>query len=86
MVEFCKECNGMMRPSEKNGKKVLECNSCGKLMPINENISKSYIFTTKIDHPTGTEFKNATKMNNWKKNLREKRRFFKRQKKLKKKQ
>jgi len=82
MVEFCKECNGMMFPSEKNGKTVLECKSCGEMIMINDNMSQSYVLTTKIDHPVGTEFKNANKMNNWKKNLREKRIFFKRQKKL----
>jgi DNA-directed RNA polymerase subunit M/transcription elongation factor TFIIS len=81
MVEFCKECGAMMLPAEKNGKKVLECNSCGSTKLLSDEITNSYVFTTKIDHPKGTEFKNTLEIKKWKKKLKERRKFLsKRQK------
>lgn len=78
MVEFCEECGAMMLPAEKNGKKVLECNSCGLIKPLSDDITNSYVFTTKIDHPKGIEFKSTLEIKNWKKKMKERRKFLKR--------
>ncbi|MFX1297397.1 MAG: hypothetical protein ACFFD2_21395 [Promethearchaeota archaeon] len=68
MVEFCKDCGGMMLPSRDKNEKVLICNLCGKREPLNADIIESYRYTKEIDHPFGEEFKNLEKMKNWKNN------------------
>jgi len=72
MVEFCENCGSMMLPSKKNNNKVLACNSCGKIKPLEKDLMKSYKFITEIQHPPGEEFKNLEKMKDWKKMIKSK--------------
>ncbi|MFW9988701.1 MAG: hypothetical protein ACFFC3_08610 [Candidatus Odinarchaeota archaeon] len=65
MVEFCEKCGGLLRPSKENNKNLLICNSCGKELPLLDEIKDSYISTKEIYHPPGEEFKNLEKMRNW---------------------
>ncbi|MFW9819940.1 MAG: hypothetical protein ACFFE5_10045, partial [Candidatus Thorarchaeota archaeon] len=53
-------------PSKNIKVKNLECNSCGKILPLEDDIEDSYIFTKEIHHPPGEEFKNLEKMEIWK--------------------
>jgi len=55
-----------MLPSKYNGRNVLKCNLCGRIKQLNDELIDSYKFTTKIEHPKGSEFKNLEKMKNWK--------------------
>lgn len=68
MVEFCKNCEGMMIPSKGRDENFLVCNSCGETKPLEKKDIESYKFHTEIYHPPGEEFKNLEKMKNWKKN------------------
>jgi DNA-directed RNA polymerase subunit M/transcription elongation factor TFIIS len=67
MVEFCKDCGGMMLPSKDKNRSILKCNSCGHIKPIKQQVIQSYKFNTEIHHPPGEEFKNLKKMKDWKK-------------------
>lgn len=65
MVEFCDKCEGMMLPFKKSDKNLLKCNFCGNVKPLKKELIESYTFTKTIEHPIGTEFKNLSKMENW---------------------
>ncbi|MFX1504322.1 MAG: hypothetical protein ACFFDH_25405 [Promethearchaeota archaeon] len=65
MVEFCKKCGGLLRPSKENDEKILICNSCGVKLQLQDDIKDSYILTKEIYHPPGEEFKNLENMRNW---------------------
>ena len=65
MFEFCENCGGLLIPSKDENKKILICNSCGEIFPLEDDIEDSYIFTKEIHHPPGKEFKNLQKMENW---------------------
>lgn len=67
MVEFCDNCGSILMPSKHKGKKVLVCNLCNKIIPLDEDLKDSYIFSEEIEHPEGEEFKNLIKMKNWRK-------------------
>ncbi|MFX0040396.1 MAG: hypothetical protein ACFFCY_13600 [Promethearchaeota archaeon] len=69
MVEFCKNCGGMMLPSKNKIEKVLVCNLCGQSKPLEEDLIQCYKFNTEIYHPPGEEFKNLEKMKDWKKEM-----------------
>ena len=56
----------MMRPSKEENQNILVCNSCGKFMPLEDEMIDSYRFRKEIYHPPGEEFKNLEKMENWK--------------------
>ena len=66
MVEFCEECDGLMRPSKEGDKKFLVCKSCGRKIPLDDKVIESYTSSKKIAHPQGEEFKNLEKMEKWK--------------------
>jgi len=68
MVEFCEICGGMMLPSKDKDQKILVCNSCAQIKPLEEDLIDSYTFHKEIYHPPGEEFKNLEKMKDWKKN------------------
>jgi DNA-directed RNA polymerase subunit M/transcription elongation factor TFIIS len=67
MVEFCEKCGGMLFPSKNTNETVLICNSCGEIIPLEEEMKDSYKSSKEIPHPPGEEYKNLKKMKNWKK-------------------